>query len=125
MDSSAVKDKNAKWQYDIAVSVVQEGQDVDLYLSLMDGRFPISEDYDFASENMGPDDISVNSSYSWFRDRNWDTQYGVMFVVGVKARTANVSFNLVMLGPKKPTITQYTLETSLSQTNEIKVQKSD
>ena len=51
----------AYWEYTISASVDANGQDVDLFVSVLDGRFPVSEDYDFASTNLGPDDVYINS----------------------------------------------------------------
>ena len=70
-------------------------------MSMMDGRFPITEDYDLASENFGPDDISISSNSTWFRDRRYNTSAGIMFVVGVKAKTANTNYTISMFGPNK------------------------
>jgi hypothetical protein len=75
------------------------GTDVDLYVSILDGRFPVSEDYDFASENMGADSVFINSTNSFFDDAGYNKSNGILFMVGVKALTDGVNFTLMMSGP--------------------------
>ena len=66
----------------------------------MDGRLPGELDYDWASTNKGPDEIHVSSKDSFFADRGYNTQVGVIFVVGVKAITDNAVYSVNMIGPK-------------------------
>lgn len=75
--------------------------DVDLYVSARDGRFPVTEDYDFKSDNTGPDDVFISSSDPFWSNVGYNKTIGVIFVVGVKALTDNANFTLVMIGPNK------------------------
>jgi len=54
------------WEFLISLSIFSEGGDADMYLSLLDGRKPTQDDCDFASENMGPDDIIISQNISDF-----------------------------------------------------------
>lgn len=91
----------ADWEHIITVSVGDNKQDVDLYVTVFDGRYPISEDYDFKSDNLGPDDISISSSDPFWKNNNYNTSIGILFMVGVKAKTDNVDYTLIMIGPTK------------------------
>jgi CO dehydrogenase/acetyl-CoA synthase delta subunit len=55
----AKENDGAYWQHSIALQIDSLGGDADLYVSVMDGRDPTSEDYDFKSENAGADTIIV------------------------------------------------------------------
>jgi hypothetical protein len=72
-----------------------------LFVSAIDGRYPVSDDYDFTSNNVGPDDIYINSYSTFFDDAGYNKTNGILFVVGVKALTPGVSYTLVMQGPNK------------------------
>jgi len=37
------------------------GADFDLYVTVMDGRFPTEDDYDYKSTNLGADSILISS----------------------------------------------------------------
>lgn len=50
---------NATWEYAVAVSTFNKTTDVDLFVSAMDGRPPSSDDYDWFSDNVGPDDVYI------------------------------------------------------------------
>jgi hypothetical protein len=65
----------------------------------LDGRYPVADDYDFASENMGADSIFINSTDSFFDNAGYNKSNGILFVVGVRALTDNVQFTLMMSGP--------------------------
>jgi hypothetical protein len=67
---------------------------------VLDGRYPITEDYDYKADNLGPDVITVTSNDDIWRRNNYNKSVGVLFMVGVKALTNNVSYSLVMLGPE-------------------------
>lgn len=101
----SVSNPNTAWEYQITTSATLDGGDVDLYISSLDGRFPVTEDYDFASENLGADSIYVNSNSSFFDEAGYNKSNGIIFVVGVKAITPNVSFTLIMTGPSRTAIT--------------------
>lgn len=54
------------WQHQIAVGIKDLGADVDMYVSVMDGRFPVEEDYDFYSANQGPDMVTISANDTIF-----------------------------------------------------------
>jgi hypothetical protein len=97
----------------IAVSVDTNGDDVDLFVSALDGRYPVDDDYDFTSNNLGPDDIYVRSNDAFWDSNKYKTKNGIMFIVGVKAMTSNVTYTLVMLGPNPLKIPISNLQTSI------------
>ena len=55
--NASVISPSAVWEYIVSVGVGQANQDVDLFISVLDARRPVSEDYDFKSDDMGPDTI--------------------------------------------------------------------
>lgn len=67
----------------------------------MDGRSPSTKDYDWFSDNVGPDDLYITEKDPMFYLKNWNTSQGIFFVVGVKALTANASYSLMMSGPTR------------------------
>lgn len=75
--------------------------DVDLYISAIDARKPSSEDYDFKSDNRGADEIIIKSTDPIWYNSNYYKEYGIVFVVGVKALTDNATFSLLLTGPKR------------------------
>lgn len=95
----SIVNPNAFWQYTITTSVPIDGTDVDLYVSVLDGRFPTSDDYDFASTYIGPDNIYIYSNMTFFANAGYNLTNGILFMVGVKALTPNVSYTLMMTGP--------------------------
>lgn len=66
---------------------------------MLDARYPISEDYDFKSDNLGSDSITITSDDPIWARNNYNKSVGITFVVGVKAMSSNVNFTMVMLGP--------------------------
>lgn len=92
---------NATWEYIVASSTFNKSGDVDLYVSAMDGRSPSTKDYDWFSDNVGPDDLYINEKDPMFYLKNWNTSQGIFFVVGVKALTSNASYSLMMSGPTR------------------------
>jgi hypothetical protein len=71
------------------------GGDPDLFVSLLDGRQPSSDDYDLASQKKGADFIEVGSSSLIWAQKGWETKYGVAVVVGVRTKAA-MNYTLVM-----------------------------
>lgn len=92
---------NATWDYIVAASTFNKSQDVDLYVSAMDGRSPTTDDNDWFSDNTGPDDLHLTNADSMFAMKNWNTSNGILFIVGVKALTDNTTYSLMMSGPDK------------------------
>jgi hypothetical protein len=75
-------------------------EDVDLYVSAMDGRLPIDTDYNWASDNLGADDVYINNTdLFWKENSEFNSSNGILFVVGVKALVDNASYSLMMNGP--------------------------
>jgi hypothetical protein len=81
------------------VAVGNASQDVDLYVTVLDARFPISDDYDFKSDNMGADSITIKSTDEIWAKNNYNVSVGVFFLVGVKIMKENTNYTLFMLGP--------------------------
>ena len=101
VNNATVLNPNATWEHVIAVSPSSQNADVDLFVTAIDGRMPVDNDYDWVSNNVGPDDVFINSTDNFWRYRNYNTSNGIMFIVGVKALTDNASFSLMMSGPRK------------------------
>ena len=55
----------------------------DLFVSVMDGRSPTSQDYDFASTLVGADSVRIASNDTFWERHGLDTRAGVVVVVGV------------------------------------------
>lgn len=83
------------WQMQIGLAINNDGGDADLFVSVMDGRDPVSQDYDFKSDYRGADFVHIESNCSFFEDSQWDQSAGVTIVIGVKAITENVNYTLV------------------------------
>ena len=75
--------------------------DVDIYVSATDARQPSSEDFDFKSDNLGADEVFIRSTDSFWDRSGYYKQYGIVYVVAVKAVTNNATFTLMMAGPQK------------------------
>ena len=85
------------------MSVATDGSgDPDLYVSLMDGRFPTETDYDYRSNQAGADSIRIENyenSTIW-KQRGWNVSAGVVVVVGVKVNKP-MNYTLVLTTPPK------------------------
>lgn len=106
-------DPSSYWEHVVATSIDNAGGDVDLYVSVMDARYPTSEDYDFKSDNMGPDDVAIRSTDEIWTKSGYNKIYGIIFVVGVKALTDNVNYTLIMTGPRRYEVNYTTLFNSM------------
>jgi len=73
------------FQYQVSVGSDGTG-DPDLYVSLMDGRFPTEEDFDLVSNKVGADSVRIErySNSTMWKRRGWDPAAGVLVVVGVR-----------------------------------------
>lgn len=81
-------------------------REVDLYVSLFNGRLPTAEDCDLKAETNGPDYLNVNSDDAIFQNRTQLLQQGpnrVLFIVGVRGQLAGTSYTLLNWGPNLPT----------------------
>lgn len=87
-----------------------------MYLSVMDGRFPTEEDYDYKSVNLGSDWITISNNDTVLRNDNshsWNPRVGMVVVIGVRARFSGASaFSLVLKGPDKTFYDMNTLSTN-------------
>lgn len=72
--------------FEYQVSVATDGSgDPNLFISLMDGRFPTATDYDLMSNMPGADSVRIENyanSTIW-AERGWNVKAGVVVVVGV------------------------------------------
>ena len=57
---------------------------------MLDGRFPVDNDYDFASTMLGPDNLVISSNDQFWDIAGYNKSNGVLFMIGVKALTPNV-----------------------------------
>lgn len=96
------------------------GADFDLFVSVMDGRYPTENDYDFKSTNLGADSIFLSSDDPVFQHSNpdsWDPKVGMVVVVGVKSlNEGEADFSLAMNGPKKVTYEIIEINTNEAET---------
>lgn len=84
--------------FDYHIAVAGDGGDPDLFITLMDGRFPSSDDYDLVSQKKGADFIEINSNSPIWTQKGWKTKYGVTAVIGVRTRSAT-NYTLIMNKP--------------------------
>jgi hypothetical protein len=87
--------------------------DVDIFVSVIDARLPSSGDFDFKSDNFGADEIFIKSNDQFWDNTGYMKQYGIVFVVGVKAMTDQASFTLMMTGPQRFEQNYTTMSTSV------------
>jgi hypothetical protein len=81
--NDTVADYGAQFQYQVSVGS-ETGNDPDLFVSVMDGRYPVAEDYDFASHMRGADSVQIASNDTFWKLNGWNTSAGVVVVVGVR-----------------------------------------
>jgi hypothetical protein len=97
---------NASWYFDISLGIKTLNSDADIYVSVMDGRFPTELDFDYMSDMIGTDFIRISSSDAIFKqgisNNTWDPKVGMMVVVAVLARNDNLNFSLTVIGLKTP-----------------------
>jgi hypothetical protein len=92
---------SAMWSYTLSLGLAQDGQDADLFVSVIDGRFPVDSDFDFSSSMLGPDNLVISSTDYFWNISGYNKSDGVLFIVGIKAITPNVSYTLLMQGPTR------------------------
>ena len=104
------------WLHEIGLGIKTPGQDVDMFVSVMDGRFPTEDDYDYKSVNLGSDWITISNNDTVLRNDNshsWNPRVGMVVVIGVKARFSGASaYSLVLKGPDKTFYDMTTLSTN-------------
>jgi len=97
------------FQYQVSVGSDGTG-DPDLYVSLMDGRFPTEEDFDLVSNKVGADSVRIErySNSTMWKRRGWDPAAGVLVVVGVRVDRP-MNYTIVLTVPptsaKSPLLT--------------------
>ena len=100
------EDELTFWQNTISLGVKTKGADFDLFVSVMDARYPVENDYDFKSTNFGADTVYLSSEDPVFGNSNsdsWDPSYGMVVVVGVQAlQDYEAEFSLIYNGPSAP-----------------------
>ena len=92
--NDTVREPNAEFQYQVSVGS-ETGNDPDLFVSVMDGRFPVAEDYDFRSIMDGADSVQIRSNDTFWHLNGWNTSAGVVVVVGVRMSEAG-NYTLVL-----------------------------
>jgi hypothetical protein len=88
------------WIYDIGLGITFTGDNADLFVSVMDGRYPTETDFDYKSTKIGADFIRISSNDSFFQPNSgWNPKVGVTIVIAVIARTNYVNYTLTLSGP--------------------------
>lgn len=99
--NASVANSSAYWEYLVTVALQSSQMDVDIYMSVTDARQPTSGDFDFKSDNLGADEIFIRSTDIFWDRTGYFKQFGIVYVIAVKAVTDNASFTLMMAGPQK------------------------
>ena len=94
-DAALAGNSKAAFHYQVSVAT-RRSSDPDLYISLMDGRYPTIDDYDFASTMTGADSIEISSDLSIWAERGWDPAAGIPVVVGVKIDAQDDPYTLIL-----------------------------
>jgi hypothetical protein len=81
--NDTVRNPDAEFQYQVSVGS-DTGNDPDLFVSVMDGRYPVAEDCDFESNMLGADSVQIASNDTFWHLNGWNTSAGVVVVVGVR-----------------------------------------
>lgn len=81
------------------------GADFDLYVSVMDGRYPTENDFDYKSTNKGADVVFISpddSILSHSTTNSYDpAASGLIIIVGVRAmQNEEANFSLFVNGPE-------------------------
>mmetsp|Transcript_45464 Transcript_45464/g.60325 ORF Transcript_45464/g.60325 Transcript_45464/m.60325 type:complete len:166 (+) Transcript_45464:2507-3004(+) len=96
---------NETWQHTVALAVDTLDTDFDLYVTVMDGRYPTEKDYDFKSTNKGADVVFLSPDepiLSHQSKNSWNPKAGLLVVVGVQALSDEEGvFTLFYNGPNK------------------------
>jgi hypothetical protein len=93
--SDVARDPTATFDYQVSVATTADFNP-DLYVSLMSGSYPTTTDYDLASAMLGADSIRISSWLPLWAERGWDPAAGVVVVVGVKLKTEDVPYTLLL-----------------------------
>ena len=102
--SDGAKKLNNTWQHTVALGVETIGADFDLYVTVMDGRYPTENDYDFKSTNKGADVVFITPEspiLAHSTENSYDpAASGLLIMVGVRAlQNEEADFSLYVNGP--------------------------
>ena len=62
----------------------------------MDGRWPTQDDFDMHSTMQGSDFVRISSDLTIWDEHGWDTQAGIVVVVGVKTISLDEPYILLL-----------------------------
>jgi hypothetical protein len=97
--NDTVLDASVNFEYQVSVGIKSGLEnDPDLYVSVMDGRFPTETDYDFKSDLSGADSITIRANDSFWARNGWNHSAGVTVVVGVK-QAKKGDYTLILSSP--------------------------
>jgi hypothetical protein len=85
-------------------------RDVDLYVSVFNGRLPTEDDFDYKSERSGSDHILISSVDALFQGKQQLFTSGpsrILFIVGVKGNSDQTGYTLMNYGPNLPDDTYF------------------
>lgn len=101
--NDTVLDSSVSFEYQVSVGKISADQDndPDLYVSVMDGRRPTQTDYDFKSELVGADSVTIRSNDTFWMRNGLNTSAGLTVVVGVR-QPKRGEYTLVLSSPNKP-----------------------
>ena len=57
-------------------------------------------DYDWHSDNVGPDDVYITDKDTFFSARNYNTSKGILFVVAIQSLNDDTKYSIMMAGPE-------------------------
>lgn len=83
------------FEYHVSVAT-DEGKNPDLFVSLMDGRDPTDQDYEFASEMFGSDSVKISSKQTIWAEKGWNTSSGVTVVAAVKKPAKDTPYRILL-----------------------------
>ena len=99
MLNDTVLDASVNFEYQVSVGIKSGLEnDPDLYVSVMDGRFPTETDYDFKSDLLGADSVTIRANDTFWERNGWNHSAGVTVVVGVK-QAKKGEYTLILSSP--------------------------
>jgi hypothetical protein len=116
--NDTVKDPNVFFEYEIAVGSSSSTANPDLFVSVMDGRNPTSEDSDFSSTLIGADYVKISKDDPIWDLKAWNLQSAVMVVVGVKLSEPG-SYHLSITRPSDHLSRQQSTRIDIGQSLEV------
>lgn len=98
----------AEWSHEIGLGIFALEGDIDLYVSVMDGRFPTPDDFDYSSELLGADYVTISSTdpiFDMSHPNTYNASVGVVVVIGVQSKAdVPLDYTLVVRQPIAPVI---------------------